>query len=126
MNYKLIQEKLRNGTSIQEVCRQHHITFKKLCDTLKSYERTMTARETRTQHTPVQYILERDNIYSVRKTVKGKTRIFGTYHTLEDAIQVRDALILDGWHQTHVDSICKRLGVNRRKGYINEKVRYHE
>lgn len=122
MNRYLIRKDLKEGKSIEQVCKDHNITFKNLCDTFHGYLRTPKKYPTTT---PTKYIEVRNNRACVRKNINGKTKIFGTYDRLEDAIQMRDALEKDGWHQTHVDQICEKLGIERRKGQINEKVRYH-
>lgn len=70
------------------------------------------------------YIMQRNNTFCIRKQIKGTTRMFGTYNSLEDALKMREALEQDGWHQRHVDKICKELGILRRKGHPNSKVRY--
>ena len=124
MNYIQIQEKLRNGMSIDEVCKKHHITFKELCDHFHGYQRNQQNRENLKSTKGEKYILIRNNRYALHKNVKGQTIMFGTYNTLEDAIRMREALTKDGWHQTHVDKLCEELGIERRKGFINEKVRY--
>jgi hypothetical protein len=71
-----------------------------------------------------EFIMQRNNTFCVRKYIKGRTRMFGTYDSLEDAIRMREALKEDGWHQTHVDRIAKELGILRRTGHPNSSVRY--
>ena len=122
-NLYLIRKDLRNGMSIETVCNKYNITFKKLCETFHGYKRKPQKNHKTT--TPAKYIAHINNRYTIRKNINSKTRIFGTYDRLEDAIIMRDALEEDGWHQTHVDKLCEELGVKRRKGYFNEKVRYH-
>ena len=122
-NLYLIRKDLRNGKTIEQVCNTYNITFKKLCETFHGYKRKPQTNKPTT--TPTRYISIIHGHHCIRKKINGKTRIFGTYNTLEDAIIIRDALEEDGWHQTHVDQLCEELGVKRRKGYHNEKVRYH-
>ena len=122
MNMYRVRKDLQNGKTIEQVCKDHNITFKTLCDTFHGYIRTKKKTKSTT---PTKYIEVRNGRACVRKTINGKTRIFGTYNRLEDAIIMRDALEQDGWHQTHVDRLCQELGIERRKGQINEKVRYH-
>lgn len=69
-------------------------------------------------------IQERDGKFYVRRYINGKTRMFGTYRSLEDAKLVRDYLNKYGWKQKSVDSICEKLGVERVKHQRNT-VRYH-
>ena len=121
MNYKQMRQELQQGQTIEEVCSKHHCTFKRLFNHFKGYERNKTWRENTTMQRVDKYIDTRNGTYAIRKS----GNMYGTYNSLEDATLVRDALEEDGWHQTHVDSICEELGVKRRKGYINEKVRYH-
>jgi hypothetical protein len=120
----LFRKDLQQGMTIHDALTKHGITFQDAFQQLHKYKRT-PEKKTYTQIGVSQYILTVDNRYAIRKNINGKTRMFGTYDCLEDAVLVRDELIRDGWHQTHVDSICERLGVQRRTGYPNEKVRYH-
>ena len=115
-----MQKEMAQGQTIADTCRKHNINFKTLCDTCKGYIRTKnkTGRQK-------SYILQKGERYAIRKTIKGKIRMFGTYNSYDDAIRMVEALQEDGWHQTHVDQLCDELGIQRRKGFINEKVRYH-
>lgn len=125
MNYPQIRKELQSGTSIDEVCRKHHITFKQLCDHYHGYGRSQQYRNNLKQKTRHKYIRQTGNRYAIQKNTHKKSKMYGTYDSLEDALKMRDALIEDGWHQTHVDQLCDKLGIERRKGYINEKIRYH-
>lgn len=125
MNIVQIRKELQNGKSIEEVCNNHKISFKELCAACHGYVRKEINKDNFQSKDGEKYIFCRNNRYAVKKHVRGKGRIFGTYNSLEDAILVRDALIKDGWHQTHVDRICSEVGVIRRSGHKNEHVRYH-
>ena len=125
MNLHLIREDLLNGMSIEDVCTKHKTNLKDLFTTFHGYQRKQTNRiNRRNTKRPNRYIFIRNDTYAVRKKINGKTRIFGTYNSLEDAKMVRDTLEDEGWKQRSVDDICRRLNIQRRKGYINSKVRY--
>ena len=119
--------------SIKEALQKHNLTFKEACDTL-SYRNTCKERgrgkqrEEKEWHRADTYIQSRNGHYYVRKCVPTKkgarTLTFGAYSSLRDAQMMRDALIKDGWHRTHVDRICEELNIVRRKG-LKSKVRYH-
>lgn len=57
------------------------------------------------------YIQKHRDRYRIRKSVKGKLLTFGYYESLEDAVNVRDALIEDGWRLYRLSKICKKLNV---------------
>ena len=128
MNLITVRNDLQKGLTIEETCLKYNISFQEMFTMFHGYERNQvslpTPKCTRVTRSPEHYIYIRDNTYAVRKQIKGKTKIFGTYNSIEDAIKVREALKIDGWHQTHVDQICDKLGVLRRKGHPNQKVRY--
>ena len=45
----------------------------------------------------MKYIRKNGKGYQIKKRINGKTTAFGTYSTLEKAIQVRDDLIENNW-----------------------------
>ena len=121
MNYKKIQEDLRNGMSITDCCRKYNISFQDLCDRMPKRQKPKTKSN---RFTGEKYIQTRDGKYYLRKSVNKKTRMFGTYNSLEDAIKVRDHCIEHGWIQKNIDQYCRELGIKR---YTDKKcrVRYH-
>lgn len=136
-----LREDLRNGMSIHDGLIKHGLSLETAVQMLQYrqpeehyIENTIPPRKIRKPSRKKKvnyvkcgerYIMQRNDTFCVRRTIKGKTRMFGTYNSLEDALRMRDALELDGWHQTHVDRICKELGIVRRNGHPNCKVRYH-
>ena len=125
MNLHLIRQDLLNGMSIEDVCHKHETNLHDLFNTFHGYQRKRTNQKNASiRKSPEHHIFIRNNTYAVRKSIKGKQRMFGTYNSLEDAIMIRDTLEAEGWKQRSVDSICERLNIERRKGYINSKVRY--
>ena len=122
MNPKVIQEDLRNGNSIDETLKKHNTNLMQVFKKLHGYHKN--SNKTRPV-TPSHYIQQQGDTFAVRKSVNGKTKLFGMYDSLEDAIKVREALKDDGWHQRHVDRICEELGIVRRKSPCRRnRVRY--
>ena len=115
---------LWNGMSINDALIKHETNLHDVVRALQNKPHKPGSKSKVTS-SPEHYILIRGDTYAVRKSIKGKNRMFGTYNSMEDAIRMREALKLDGWHQRHVDRLCEELGIQRRKGFINEKVRYH-
>ena len=133
MKMSNIQNDLKNGETIENTCTKYGISFGEMVELFHGYNKKVINSKnskgkpkTYNRVTPSSepFIYIRGGTYAVRKSIKGKTKIFGTYDSMEDAVKVREALKVDGWHQTHVDRICEELGVARRKGHQNEKVRY--
>ena len=130
-----LREDLKNGMSIEEGLIKHGLSFEDAVYLLQfkqdtdKHPKTVMVHKKKKRFNYVksheEYIMQRGDTYCVRKTIKKKTRMFGTYNSLEDAVRMRDALKLDGWHQTHVDRLCEELGIVRRKGHPASKVRYH-
>ena len=125
MNLHHIREDLLSGMSIAEVCTKYNTTLQDLFTTFHGYQRRHTNRKNASiRKSPEHHIFIRNDTYAVRKSIKGKQRMFGTYNSLEDAIMVRDTLEAEGWKQKSVDSICERLNIQRRKGHMNCRIRY--
>jgi len=118
---KEITDDLRKGMSIEECLCKHNTNFRELF----RVDHMNTGMKPKKSKTHVaKYIQERSGHFYLRKSINGKTRMFGTYKSVEDAILVRDELERIGWKQRKVDEICERLGVSRMKGYYNNRVRY--
>jgi len=104
MNTNKIRQQLQNGTTIQEVCQQYHISFKELCNLFLS--RGCTTDKSSTGKLYVSYdghrfILRKNNGY------------YGSYQSLDDALKVRDYMIMNGWYRSRLDKVCRELGVVR-------------
>lgn len=137
------QKDLRDGMSISDACEKHEVNWGYAFENMRRMEAMVKAKTQSFKSTsrvrgsarkrkskikvlnPSRYIFQRNNTFAVRKSVNGKTKIFGTYNSLDDACKVRDELERVGWNQRRVDSVCERLGVVRRKGFRNSSVRYH-
>lgn len=116
------QTDLRNGMTIHDALIKHNLTFKQAVENIyKPHTQQKTPHPTNEK-----YIAYRDGHYYLRKYSRKKTRMFGTYHTLEDAVKVRDHCIKYGWKQHSIDKYCQELGVKRcihpKKG---KNRRYH-
>lgn len=112
------QKDLQNGLSIDEACSKHDVGFGEVVLSFNPLQKKKKSKKSKKVKcsTPSKYIFQRDDRFTIRKTIKSKTMIFGTYHSLEDAIRVRDELISIGWKQRSVDKICEQFGICRRQG----------
>lgn len=114
------QDDLKNGLSIEQALRKYNISFREAIDSMPRFYGRKKKRKCRGR---AKYIQQMDNRFHVRKTIKGKTRSFGSYSSLEDAIKLRDYCIEHGWKQRKVDEYCETLGITRRTYHTN-KVRF--
>ncbi len=111
------RQDLQAGMTISEACTKHNITLHEAFQQIRNrnYEkknrRYWGGKETSTGQTYISRTSK--GTYFIRKTVNGKYRHFGTYRTLEDAVLVRDYLIKHGWYHQRLNSICKKLGVEK-------------
>ena len=100
-----IREDLRNGLSIAETCTKYHMSFKDLCNLMKSDNyfgsKCPTTGERYISHIGDRYILRKNNTY------------YGQYKTMQDAKKVRNYLARNGWNVTRRQllKICEELGV---------------
>ena len=125
------QKDLRNGMTLETALTKHGLTLLEVWDKLntniagrptkkkKQYKNNSGLDQTTEKH-----IFRRNNRYTIRKYSRGKTRMYGVYHTLEDAVLVRDYCNEHGWVQRNIDRYCREVGVKRCKGHRNCKVRY--
>ena len=49
--------------------------------------------------------------FFVRKSVKGKTVIFGKFKCYDDAVKVRDWMVKNKWNRLLLTKACRELGV---------------
>ena len=144
MDLKPFQHDLQNGMTIHDACLKHGLSFQEAFHRLhykvnnnvpvkNPYRRKETIKRDE-RYCPSQYIQCRNGRYYLRKNCPTKSKnskkntktfTFGTYSSLEDAERMREALEKDGWHQKHVDRICKELGVVRCECSWGPKGRYH-
>lgn len=105
---------------LEEALTKHNVSFEEAFKVFHKHEKQPYTRRRYSPRKPLSrrsvdfYIFKRKDSYTIRKDVKGKVTVFGTYHSLEDAVKVRDVLMEEGWIQSNVDSICQRLGVERK------------
>ena len=99
-----IRTKLRNGTSIEQVCDSYDLTFNALFQLMKNKDKTIKKFTNSSL-----YIQEKNGKYILRKCNVN----YGYYYTLEDAKKVRDYFIFNGWNKRRLDEVCKKVGVTR-------------
>lgn len=104
---KKIQDELKNGKTITEICTKYNITLKELIKGLKKNNRTYS------NHKLPKYIRKINKKYSIVKTINGKQHYYGTYNTLEDATLIRDNLIKFNWDKDYLKLILRQTGVNQ-------------
>lgn len=107
-------EEFRNDLrtmSLEETLIKHKISFKEAMACMpKSYNKK-EKKENKPWKNASRYIQERDGRYYLRKWIRGKTMMFGTYGSLEDAKKVRDYCEENGWKQKSIKRYCEELGV---------------
>ena len=108
-NEETIRNQLKDGVSIDDVCRKHSLTFKQLIDILRFYDnpvRTRTHRKGWTyisQTSQGSFIITKDSTH------------YGTFNSLRDAQRVRDYFREYGWCKDDLDKACESVGVTRRQ-----------
>lgn len=116
MSITTIMSELRQGSSIENVCLNHGLSFKDLfllCDRENrkdNHEKELTTGEL--------YISKKGKDYFVLR--KGQV-YYGAFYSLDDARKVRDYFIFNRWDKRKVDSVCDIVGVVRRN---NKRGRY--
>lgn len=110
-----IRNDLKNGSTLDEVCNKYSLTFKELLEVFKSdfhsYSKPRKSKKKRTSSTGKKHIYERGSARSYWIQKEGK--YYGHYKTLDDAVAVRNGLILNDWNKDELDTICQKLGVVR-------------
>ena len=121
---KAFQNDLQDGMTLEDACRKHQISFKYACDNMgKIYtKKILPKKESNTFAS--EYIQTRNGKYFLRKYLRGSTKMFGTYNSLNDAIRMREHCKRYGWKQQSVDKYCEELGIERVTS-SKSKVRYH-
>lgn len=134
------QEDLRKGMTIQEACTKYGITldyaFKHMPKTkTRKRNRKITKKQGRPRRhkNKIPYIsCNEKNItcrygkYFLRKRIRNKERVYGTYETLEDAVKIRDYCNEHGWYVTRIDEYCETLGIKRCCKTKKSKEMYHK
>ena len=110
MNSKEIRSKLQAGVTINQVCYDYNLTFKKLV-TLMLKLGNENGTFSRTARTGQLYVHEKHGRFLVVKDHKS----FGSYRSLEDAVKIRDWFLHERWDRRWVDRACKETGVERCK-----------
>lgn len=100
-----ITEDLRNGMGLEECLIKHNTNLKTLLH--REYPDSINSSS------ETKYIEKRGKHFHIKKKINKKTYYYGIYATLHDAQLVRDQLIRNGWEQNKVDSICKKVDVER-------------
>ena len=119
------QKDLKNGASLEEALINNNVSLKDAFDyAMKEHKRYSIEKSRKERYKRLcRHIYQYDKVFYIRRTVKGKVMIFGSYYTVSDAKKIRDCLDEYGWEQKRVDEYCKMCGVTRHKSKY-QKVRY--
>lgn len=104
---KEIRSQLKNGVSINQICKDYGLSFNELLELMKYNNPRRKSNRPRS----LMYIMERDGHFYLRKAGKH----YGTYFTVDDALKVRDYYMTKGWCKEKLDSVCRIVGVERVK-----------
>ena len=120
------QNDLKNGMSISEGLSKYNLTFQYAVENIPKPrpKKEKKRRKYGARNPDLLYIQHTKGKYYLRKQVRGKIRMFGTYTSLQDAILMREYCMKHGWKQQRVDEYCKILGIERHKDH-RSTVRYH-
>lgn len=102
---KKIRRELKNGKTIERVCTEYKISFKKLVELMLAD----------------QYQQDQKSIYGLyihrnskgRFVIQRKGNYYGTYKTWYDAFRVRNYFMRCGWDKDRLDEVCEQVGVER-------------
>ena len=87
-----IRQRLVDGASINDVCREYGLSFKELMDMLRFKSKKKSSNS-------LKYIQKNFWKYTIKKKIEGKgTLRFGFYYDLNEAIKVRNELIACDWN----------------------------
>ena len=104
MEVEVIRSRLKSGDTIDEVCREYHLTFEELvCRLHRQPSGSRISRCSELYITVIdgRYVLRKNNVY------------YGSYSSLGDAKRVRDYFILHRWDKRKIDEVCEKVGVKR-------------
>ena len=99
-----ITRDLENGLSLEETLIKHNTNLKALFEGKSSENEWLHIQPTRCNH------------FMINKEVNGKTEGFGTYATLQDAIIIRDCLILCNWDKSKLAEIKEKCKIKDSQG----------
>ena len=116
--YKKFQEDLQNGMSIEDACTKHQISFKEAFENMErpqiqGHRSVAQMKAQKKSKTGEQYIRKIKHRYCIYRKVGEKTRYFGAYTTLKDAVKIRDYMGKHGWFIEKLDQYCKECNVER-------------
>lgn len=111
VNILLLKRDLQTHQSIDEVLIKHNISFKQCMQLLDKFAPGKHQKR-KQKGTGEKYISKIENKFYIRKKKNRRTKSFGGYSSLEDAVKVRDYLVKTGWNKNRLNSICEELGVN--------------
>lgn len=128
INAKEIHSYLQNHT-INDACKHFKCSFKELVN----YTKIDEPSEENTPKYDMKYIYKRNGLYYIRKCINGEMKYFKGSNSLKEAVEFRDKLIENNWHDNRQLGIVE-LDDNRYiysvgksfqlKKYINGKTKH--
>lgn len=116
MHIGKIRTELREGKTIDEVCREYNMSFSKLLNTLRT-----TQSVPRKEENLPDYIYIVGNRYEIRKVKNKKIVTYGSYNHLGEALKVRDELILKEWNESPDKYLGDKFIYPRTHGFLVQK-----
>lgn len=103
-----IQNDLKNGMSINNVCKKYNVSFKELMGRVSNrrHPRNLPA-----------YIVRRGTKYVIHKRIDKKSKYFGSYYDLNDAIQTVNLLKQLNWKVNPADYMGDLFIVHKNNKY---------
>ena len=101
--------------SLDETLRAYNLTLSEVMEALTQPSNTRLKTVDKPRFKTVdKHVYQRGNFYHISKSINNRTREFGHYTSLKDAIMVRDYLIKHGWTIKARDKALKEYGIIMR------------
>lgn len=96
--------------SLEDTLIKHNVSLEEAMDCMPKTYTKPKPKKKRLKNVD-RYIQERDGRFYLRKWINGKTLMFGTYNSLNDAKKVREHCEKHGWKQNCIKQYCEELGI---------------
>ena len=116
MSIQEIQNDLKKGLSIDEVCTKYNLTFLEIFKLMDKTKKPRTEHQALTRH-----IIKYCNRFIIVKTIDSKQIVFGSYYDLQEAIQTRDELVRKNWNVNRDEYLGDMYITLRKNRYVVTK-----